>query len=48
MSGLHKGSQTSWAELSQAQLKLGLDHLFSFATLGAREFFLEIHQKEEN
>jgi len=45
MSGLHKGSQTSWAELSQAQLKLGL---FSFATLGAREFFLEIHRKEEN
>merc|ERR1712208_110966 len=35
------------AELGQAQLKLGLEPLFSFATLPAREFFLESHQKEE-
>jgi len=42
-----EGSQTSWAELGQAQLKLGLDHLFSFATLPTTEFFLEIHRKEE-
>jgi len=46
MSGLHKeGPQTSWAELGQAQLKLGC---LASPHSPAREFFLEVHRKEEN